>query len=75
MDLIFFLGLINTGLKLMRSAFKALENSTEPLTLSANRKADIEKTKRDLIQLNNHFITNKKTYINDLIVVNQVETK
>ncbi len=59
----------------MRSAFKALENSTEPLTLSPDRQADVEKTKRDLIQLNNNFITNKKTFINDLIVVNQVETK
>ena len=56
----------------MRSAFKSLKNSTELLTLSAKKRADIERTKRDLIELNNSFITNKKTFINDLIVVNQV---
>jgi len=65
------LGLINTGIKFMRSAYKAQEESEDTEQIDVGVKDQFEKAKQDLIKLNNDFVTNKKTFINDLVVVNK----
>ena len=56
----------------MRSAYKALETNPDQSILYGEMKSSIEKTKQNLIEFNNNFIMQKKTFINDLVVVNKV---
>ena len=59
---------MNTAIKLLRSGLRA---SKEEPDVSAQTRKEMGILKEKLINLNNNFITQKKTYISDGHVVNQ----